>query len=119
MSDIGDKIEELGNTMKAQFRLLATGNMDNAAQLERVQQLGQRGQVLQKELAEAFNVAAHGLPEETLAKILRQAQAQQLPGTETLKEALIQLIAIRSELPEDSCPTMDGMQEAARHALNL
>src|SRR3982750_2904726 len=107
MRDISGKLEELGTTMKTQFNLLATGDMRDRDQLHQLQVLAMQGRDLQVMLAEAFNIDVTA-PADTLAKILSHAASQNLPGTDGLREALTQFIAIQEQLPENTCPTIEG-----------
>jgi hypothetical protein len=120
MSDLGDRIGQLGKTMTAQFNMVATCDiMNDPAQTLALYELIAEGIVLHAELAAAFNLPAEEMSSKTLEEILAHGNAQGLSGTAELSEAIRQTKVIESQIVPGTCPTMEAARDAARLALNL
>ena len=118
MADVNDKVVVLGNTLHEQFNLIAKGKLKAALHIRKLIRLGKKGKKLQDELAETLNVPVT-TPLETLQGILAAAETQKLPGTEELKEAIDLLAKIMPQLPENACPTPQGLQSAVIKAKTM
>lgn len=115
-ADLGDKVKKLGTTLTEEFNIAATISFTDTAAMEKLQALGAQAETLQNELAASFGVKV-GEPLETLREILAKAEAQKLPGTSELKKAVEQLAIMKADLPENACPTEDGLKQAASKAV--
>ncbi len=117
MADVNEKVEALGKTLKEQFNLIASGNLRAALHVRKLLSLSKKAKKLQDELAENFNVPVT-TPLETLKGILAAAEAQKIPGTDDLKQAIDVLAKVKPQLPENACPTPDGLQSAVKKAMD-
>jgi hypothetical protein len=115
MADVNEKVETLGKTLNEQFNLIAKGNLRVILHIRKLKALGTKGEKLQNELAQELNVPVT-TPLETLTGILAAAEAKKLSGTDDLKQAIDLLAKIMPQIPENACPTPDGLQKAVQNA---
>jgi hypothetical protein len=118
LHDVNDKINNLGVTLKTQFNHMAIADLTEPAELLRLRELSARALELQTELAENFALPIT-TPTETLAAILAEAEKRGIADTANLNEALAQLNTMKTLLPENACPTVNALQDAARQAIGL
>jgi hypothetical protein len=119
MSSIEHDIVELGQTLKAQFNLLATKDLaDPEAQTEIIA-LSTQGLQLHGVLKTALGVKGDSAEDE-LEKVLQAAKNRGIPNTIDLEEAIGQLKEVKKLLPQDgACSTPVAYKEAARKVLGL
>lgn len=112
MADINEKVETLAKTLDEQFNLIAKGNVRE--NLHTLKALGIQGQKLEEDIAQEFDIPVTE-PLETLQRILAVAETQKLPAAGELKQVLEFFAKMKPALPENSCPTLDGVETAVRN----
>jgi hypothetical protein len=110
MTDLNRKVVELGKTLTEEFELINRGKLTAVFHIFKLKKLATKAEGLQKEVAEGLGVSVTK-PLETLQNIIMAADAQHMSGTEELKTAVELLAKIKPQLPENACPTPEGLQQ--------
>jgi hypothetical protein len=101
-------LDTLGKLLKAQFNLLADSDPDDLSVGKKLGRIFERLQVLHMQLAEEL-----GLESFELQDLLRAAEAKNMDGTQTLKEAVALMEALQAEMATVEEPSNEAVHNAA------